>query len=173
MAYIDSGEDYHKLPSLEEHYALLNPRQSPAQSVDVEVNANVVPYVNESLMDAVPKFDDDWGFKGAVGLDEMDRVGVKRHSRDLIRSRRVKCRKVPGTVTEAMELAEKLFKLVSESESQAANNTTPVTQSAVETEIVFFSANLKKACGEENSAKADLDALRVSAESATKEQNVA
>lgn len=41
--YIGNGEDFYKLPSLEAQDELLNPRCSLAQSVDVEVNANIEP----------------------------------------------------------------------------------------------------------------------------------
>lgn len=78
LRYIDSGEDYYELQSLEALDELLKSRWSPVQSIDFEVNANVGPHVDESSMDAVPIDDDDWDFEGAVGLDEAERVGVKR-----------------------------------------------------------------------------------------------
>lgn len=62
--------------SLEAHNAFINPQRSPAQSVDVEVNDNFVPNVEESRMDAVLEVDDDWDFEGAVGVDEVDYAGV-------------------------------------------------------------------------------------------------
>lgn len=61
---------------------MLNPRQSPDQSVDVEVNEKVAPNVGESRMDVVREDEDDWDFEGTAGLDEVERVGVKRRFRD-------------------------------------------------------------------------------------------
>lgn len=62
---------------------MLNPRQSLAQSVGVEVNENVAPFVEKSRMYAMPEGDDSWDFKGTVGLDEVEHVGVKQRFRDL------------------------------------------------------------------------------------------
>lgn len=110
--YIDSEEVYYGLPLLETQDVLLKPWRDPAQSVGVEVNAEVAPNVDESRIDAVPKDDDDRNYEGAVGLDEMDRFGVKRRIRDLQKSCRVKLPKVPGTVADAVELADELAKQV-------------------------------------------------------------
>lgn len=60
FGYNDSGEDYYRLQSLEAQDALLSPRQSPAESVDVEGNANEAPNVDESRMHAIHEDDDDW-----------------------------------------------------------------------------------------------------------------
>lgn len=68
---------------------LLNPRQSSAQSVDVEVNANLVPYADEARMEAVLENDHDWNFESAVGCDDMERVSVKQRFRDLQKSWRI------------------------------------------------------------------------------------
>lgn len=76
LRYIDSWEDYYEFPSLGTQYKLVNPRHSPGQSVDVEVKANVAPNVDESRVKAVPDHDDDWDFEAAVGLNEVERVGV-------------------------------------------------------------------------------------------------
>lgn len=108
MWYIDSGEDYYELPSSEAHDALLNPRQSSSQLVDVEVNVNVASNVDESRTDAMPEDEDDWNLGGAAGLDEVERVCVKRRFRDFQESCHFKRRKVPGTVTEVVELADEL-----------------------------------------------------------------
>lgn len=66
------------IPSLAAQDALVNLRQSPGQLVDVELNANGGPDVDASRMEAVPHDDDDWDFKGAVGLNEVERVVFKR-----------------------------------------------------------------------------------------------
>lgn len=59
LLYVDSGESYYKLASLEEQYALLCPRRSLTQSVDFEANVNVASNVDESYTDVVPEGDED------------------------------------------------------------------------------------------------------------------
>lgn len=57
-----------------------------------------------------------------------------------------------------VEIAGELVKQVSESRAQAAIDATPATQSAVKTEIVSLSANLKKAREEAFSTEAESEA---------------
>lgn len=83
LRYNDSGEDYYELLSLKEQNALVNPRQRLGQLVDVEVNANVALDVYELRGEVLPADDDDSNFEGAVGLDEVERVGIKRSFRYL------------------------------------------------------------------------------------------
>lgn len=101
---------------------MLSPRRSPARLVDVEKNANVATNIAESRVDDMPDDDDDWNFESAVGLEEVERAGVKRIFRDFQESCRFKLRKVPGTVAEAVELAKELVKQVGEPGVQVANN---------------------------------------------------
>lgn len=58
---------------------MVNLRQIPAQSVDVEVNVNVAPEVDKRNLDAVPEDDDDWNFECVIVLEDVERVGVKRN----------------------------------------------------------------------------------------------
>lgn len=74
--------------------------------------------------------------------------------RHLQKSCRNKRREIPGTVTEAVEMADKLVKQVCESGAQVAKYASSVAQPAVETEIVSLSTNLKKTREESFSAKA-------------------
>lgn len=67
---IDNVEDYYGLP-------LVTPLCSSGQSVDVEINVNVAPDINKSLMEEVPDNEDDWDFKKTVGRDEENCDGVK------------------------------------------------------------------------------------------------
>lgn len=53
--------------------------------------------------------DADWEPEGTNDLEEAERVGVKRHLRDLQDSCRDKGRKVPKAVAEAFGLANELF----------------------------------------------------------------
>lgn len=68
---------------LEAQDALINLRHSPAQSVDVEVNANVAPNVDVPRVDSVLGDEDDCDFDGAVEFDKVEYAGVKRLFRDL------------------------------------------------------------------------------------------
>lgn len=52
-----SVDDCYKFLSLEAQDALSNSRQSPAQSVDVEVNPILAPNVDESRMNTMPEDD--------------------------------------------------------------------------------------------------------------------
>lgn len=52
--------------------------------------------------------DHDWDFEGTVGLEEVERVGVRQRLRDLQNSCHVKCRKVSGNDFKAGELANEL-----------------------------------------------------------------
>lgn len=60
--YIDNGEDYHLLPSLEAREELLNPRKSLAHSVDVRVKANVATRSGASRVNHTPACCDKWIF---------------------------------------------------------------------------------------------------------------
>lgn len=133
---IDSGEGYYELTSPEAPDTMLNTRRSPAQSVDVvKVNANFARKVEESHMDAVPEDVDDLDLEVAVGLDKVERVGVKRRFKDLQVSCCTKRRKVPNTVAEVVELADELVKQVGESGAQVANDVAPVTLPVAKTEV--------------------------------------
>lgn len=46
--------------------------------MDIEANANVLANVEESLVDSIPEDDDDWNFRGAVGLDKVECVGINQ-----------------------------------------------------------------------------------------------
>lgn len=81
----------------------MNPRQSPARSVEVETNSNVATNVRDSREDDVPDYDDDWDFEGAAVLDEVDRIGFKRRFRNLRESCCAKRQKVPDTAAEVVE----------------------------------------------------------------------
>lgn len=85
----------------------------------------------------------------------------------------MKRRRVPSTVAEAVEMADKFVKQGVESEVQWANDTTPVVQAAVESEVAPLSANLEKAFEEVANAKAELDALHAKTELDDKEHIVA
>lgn len=135
---------------------MFNQRWSPAQSIGTDKNVNVVPNGDESLIDAAPKDDDNCDVKGAVGLYEIELVGVKRRFQDLQEF----CSAKRHTVAEGVELADELVKQVGESEAQAANNAAPVMQPEVETKIISRSSHLKKAREEAARGKAELNALR-------------
>lgn len=77
MKYIESGGDYSELALLVAQDALVNLRKSSGQSVDVKTIANKAPDVDESRMKVVPDDADDWNFAGAIGLNEVERVGIK------------------------------------------------------------------------------------------------
>lgn len=111
-------------------------------------------------METVPEKDSDWDFESVVQLDEVERVGVRPHFLGLQESYRVKRGKVPSAFSEAVELADEVVKQVGETGAQDVNDAALVTQSAVETEVMSLSADLKKACLEAVSAKEELDALR-------------
>lgn len=150
---------------------LLNPRQSPAQSVDVEIDADVAPNVDEPRMEAVLEDEDDWDFEGAVGLEEVEHVDIKQRSRDLQEARRFSGRKVPGIIADAVELADELFKQVGESETEMATAAALVAQPAVETEVLSLPANLVKSREDAASASVKLDALPATVESVAKKRN--
>lgn len=109
LGYFDSGENYYESPSLEAEDALFIARWSPAQSVDVEINAKCCGKFRGITYCAVQVDDDEREPEDAVGLDEVDRSGVKRLFRDTQEFCLIEPRKVPGTVTEAVELANELF----------------------------------------------------------------
>lgn len=69
LRYIDGGEYYYELSSLEAQDELLDTRRSPAHLVDDQINSNVASNVWELRVDDVPEGDDDWDLEGAVGLD--------------------------------------------------------------------------------------------------------
>lgn len=92
--------------------------------------------------------------------------------RDLQDSCRVKRRKVPDTVAEAMELADEYFKQVGESGTQEAKDAPLVMSFWMEVELLLLWATLQKAREEADSAKSKLDAFRATAKLATKEHNV-
>lgn len=85
----------------------------------------------------------------------------------------MKRRNVASTVAKTMVLADQFVKQSAESESQAANDTTPVMLSELESEVVSLLASLEKAREETASANAELDALQAKAELDVREHNVA
>lgn len=46
--------------------------------VDVGLNSNEAPNVNESRMDVLSEDGNEWDFEDAVEPDEVERAGVKR-----------------------------------------------------------------------------------------------
>lgn len=172
LRYIDSGGNYHELPSLEAQDELLNLRQCPARLVDVEMNGNVATNIGKSLVDDTAADSDDWDIKYAVRPDEVKRVDIKQRFRYFQKSCRAKRRRMPDTVAEAVELGNELVKQVCNRSAQAANNATPVALSSEGFEVVSLSASSEKARGEAVSAKAELDALCAADELAKKEHNV-
>lgn len=119
-------------------------------------------------MGAVTEEDDYWDFEGAAGLEEVERVSVKRWFWNLWKFYRSKRRKVPVTVAKAEESADVLMKQVGGSGALTENDVVAVTLSAVEAEVVSLSAILMKYCEEALSTKAEVDALWPLAELATK-----
>lgn len=172
MPYIGSSDDYHESLPLEGQHELLILRRSQAHSVDNEMNVNVTNNVRVSFVNGAPADDDDFNFKDAVRLDEVETISVKPRFRYLQESYCVKRQKVPDIVEEAVELADELVRQVGESGIQVANDAALVTLLSVQTEVVSLLAYLKKACEEASSAKVELDVLRSTAELATKEHNV-
>lgn len=122
LQYVDSGEDFHELPSLEKPEESLNPRRSLTRSVDVETSANVVVNVGKSLADNTPPDSDAWDFKGTIGLAKVERVGIWSQFWDLQESCRIEHRKVSGSAAKAEELALKLVKQGSKQGAHLANN---------------------------------------------------
>lgn len=78
LRYINSEEGYFELPLLEAYNELVNPRQSPRQLDDAEVNANIAVGVDEEQTDAVSDHDDHCYFESAAGIDEVKCIGVER-----------------------------------------------------------------------------------------------
>lgn len=136
------------------------------------MNANVAANVAGSGVVGVPDDDDDRDFESAVELEEVECVSVERRFLNLQELCRIMRRKVPGTVTNAVDLTEGLFNQVSESSVQLANNAATVTLRSIEIEVVLLSANMKKAHKEIVSSKKELYALSVAAESAAKKHIV-
>lgn len=123
----------------------VNSRQSLGLPVDVAIIAKVAPEVYKSRPEVVVDDDDDWDFEGAVGLDEVELVGVKWCFCGLHEFCCTKRRKVPRTFAEAVKPSDETGKPGDESEAQATNGTTPLVQSAVKSEIVSLSASLETA----------------------------
>lgn len=67
-----------------------------------------VPAVDKDALLVVDK-DDDRRLESAVGLDEVELVGVKRKLRELQKTCRAKRRRVPTPVAEALALANELL----------------------------------------------------------------
>lgn len=72
-----------------------------------------------------------------------------------------------------VQLAGELVERVSKSGTHVTHDATSVTLPLVENKVVWLLANLKKACEEAVSAKAESDAFRATAQFATKEYIVA
>lgn len=71
-----------------------------------------------------PDVDDrDWVLDGAIGLDEADRVGLKRRFCDLQENCLAKWRKVPDAVAEVLYLIEKLLSGIETGSSAVAEAT--------------------------------------------------
>lgn len=83
-----------------------------------EVNAIVASNIAESGFDAVPNDKVDWALGVTIGLDAVERVGVKRRLELVQESCRTKPRKVSNTVAGAVELANELVHHVCESSIQ-------------------------------------------------------
>lgn len=66
---------------------LLNAQRSTARSVDIQMKANVATPGEESRGDDVSDDVDDWEFEGAVGHDDVERVGVNLRFPGFLKSR--------------------------------------------------------------------------------------
>lgn len=124
------------LPTFDVQEAFVNPLPSPGQSVDVGIIPNVVPNVDGSRMVVISEDNDDWDLESAVVLVEVRRVVGKHRFRIIQESCRVMLRKVPSTIPDATEPANELVKQSGEYEAHVTNDDAPVTQSAVEFEVV-------------------------------------
>lgn len=122
---------------------MINPRRFPARSVHFELNAKNTTNVEESRVDNMPVGDEDCAFKGAGGLVDIERVGVRGWFQDLQNSCRVKRRKVPDAVAEVVELADKLVQLACGQGAQVVNIVTPEVLPSEGTEFLFLSVSLK------------------------------
>lgn len=155
LRFIDSVENYYEVLSLEAQDELLNPLGSPARSDDVQLNDINSTNSRESRLDDVADVDNEWNLEGADGLDDMERVGIKRQFWDLQESRCVKLWKVSGTVAEAVKLADKLFKQAIELGTQVANNAAHVKEHSAKSGVVSLLASIMKIREEAVSAKTE------------------
>lgn len=137
------------------------------------MNTYVVTNSGESRVDDKIKDDEDWGFDGAVGLDEVERVGVTRQSRNLQESFVFKHRKVLDIVTKVVHVVDELVRRGSEQSARVANGAVFVALSRGKREIVSLSVSSKKIWEEVHSAEVEMSALHVVAELAMGEHNVA
>lgn len=77
----------------------------------------------ESRIDVFSDDDDDWDLKGAVGVDSVECVGVKRRLETLQESCQKKCWQVRNTVAEAGALVAELVQRFIESGVQSEDTT--------------------------------------------------
>lgn len=77
MRYISQRDVFGELSTLEGHDQALNLQQSPAWSVDNEINAIVAIDASKKRIDAVPVDGDNWDLQSAAGLDALECLGVK------------------------------------------------------------------------------------------------
>lgn len=129
-------------------------------------------YIENQSVDALLEDKDDWDFEGSRGLDEVERVRVERRFCYLQTSCRIMRRKVPGTVTKEVKLADAFVKQRGESVERSANNSAPVTLPSAGTKVVSISANIKTTLKKAVRGIAELDSLRAAAEVASEEHNV-
>lgn len=91
MRYIESGEYYCELLSLETQDALVSLRQSPGLLVEGEGNANVLSEVDKLGIQVIPDDGDVWDLEGTGELVEVERIVVEGSFRDVLESRRMTC----------------------------------------------------------------------------------
>lgn len=55
----------------ERTHHLFYPPKPPARSEEVNMNASFLTHIGQSHFHNIPTADDNWNFKGAVGLDRV------------------------------------------------------------------------------------------------------
>lgn len=100
------------------------------------MNPNVAAIVGSSRVDDTSSEDDDWSFESAVGLFDVERLGIKRQFQDLQESCRINCRDVADAVPLAVEVTDELVKQVGEQGTQGATNAGPAALLSEGTEVV-------------------------------------
>lgn len=103
--FIENGKDLTDLPILDGQDALMAEEE---EVVVVDPVVAAVPAVyNDAFLDV--NEDEDWELEGAVGLEDVERPGLKRKLRELQEKRPFKRQKVSTSVAEAFTLASKLL----------------------------------------------------------------
>lgn len=105
---MDTEKDLTDLPMLDERDALM---AKEGELVAVELEAAAVPAVNnDALLDV--KEDESWDFEEAIGISEVERVGVKRKLCELQEKCCAKLRKVLTSVAKVFTLPKELLRSV-------------------------------------------------------------